>query len=253
MPKIATAGKIYVGLGSRGMNLQKVSSSSVSSFSPSDISGLRIWYKSDSLSLNDNDSVTTWTDSSGNANNATEATNPPIYKTNIINSKPVVRFDGTNDVLNFSNMTVTAFTLSAVVISRATHSYEGIFQCLSDSLGFVVLINGTGQYWGHRSGSGWIDDGTTIFTTGTPVIVTYSFAGGSKTTAANYRMHKNSTEVSTTLLNTIGGSDSANAIGRESTTFAQVDIPEILVYNSALSDSDRSNVVSYLNTKYAVF
>ena len=43
----------------------------------------------------DGDSITTWTDSSAAGNDATQATSSrrPIYKTNIIGSNPVVRFD----------------------------------------------------------------------------------------------------------------------------------------------------------------
>lgn len=43
-------------------------------FSPSDISGLSAWYKPESLQLNNNDPVSSWTDSSGNGYTLQQAT-----------------------------------------------------------------------------------------------------------------------------------------------------------------------------------
>lgn len=68
---------------------------------PGGIPGCVAWYKANAITgLVDNDPVTTWADSSGNARSITEATNKPLYKTAIVNGKPVVRFDGVNDILS---------------------------------------------------------------------------------------------------------------------------------------------------------
>jgi hypothetical protein len=52
--------------------------------------------KADAQALNDDDAVSTWTDSSGNGNDATQGTGSakPTFKTNILNGEPVIRFDG---------------------------------------------------------------------------------------------------------------------------------------------------------------
>ena len=49
----------------------------------------------------DNDAAGTWTDFSGNSRDATNSDSgeKPLYKTGIINGKPVFRFDGSNDCL----------------------------------------------------------------------------------------------------------------------------------------------------------
>lgn len=63
------------------------------------ISGLKAWFRADRIAgLNDGDLVTTWSDSSGNGNHATQATaaNKPTYKLNIFNGQPVVRFAATD-------------------------------------------------------------------------------------------------------------------------------------------------------------
>src|SRR5262245_37146172 len=57
---------------------------------PDQITGLVGWWKADSLALSDGAAVTSWSDSSGTGNTATQATGgvQPIYKTNILNGKP---------------------------------------------------------------------------------------------------------------------------------------------------------------------
>jgi hypothetical protein len=68
---------------------------------PSDVPNLIFWYKSDSLSLNDDDPVTTWADQSGWGRDITGPAPDitgvaPIFKTNILNGKPAVRWNGSN-------------------------------------------------------------------------------------------------------------------------------------------------------------
>lgn len=61
-----------------------------------------VWLKADAITgLVDNDPVALWIDSSGNNNDAAQATaaERPIYKTGIVNGLPIVRFDGVNDSL----------------------------------------------------------------------------------------------------------------------------------------------------------
>jgi hypothetical protein len=83
---------------------------------PDQIAGLKLWLKADSLSLSDGDPVSTWADSSGNGNDATQGTAGlrPLYKTNIVGGKPVVRFDGTDDYLALTGLNLTDFTAFVV-------------------------------------------------------------------------------------------------------------------------------------------
>lgn len=76
---------------------------------PDSMGGLKLWLKADAITgLNDGDPVGTWNDSSGNGNNAAQSTaaNKPTYKTSIINSQPIVRFDGSNDRLDISSIAI---------------------------------------------------------------------------------------------------------------------------------------------------
>jgi hypothetical protein len=70
---------------------------------PDTLSGLVNWWKADSLVLNDGDPVSTWNDSKGTNNLTGVTTARPLYKANIFGTKPVVRFDGTDDLMTFAS------------------------------------------------------------------------------------------------------------------------------------------------------
>lgn len=73
-------------------------------FEPTEISGLKGWWKADSINQADNTSVSAWLDSSGNEAHMyqSSATAQPTLQTNELNGYPVVRFDGTNDFMNLT-------------------------------------------------------------------------------------------------------------------------------------------------------
>lgn len=70
-------------------------------------SGIYLQYKADAITgVADGDPVNTWNDSSGNGRHATGSA---IYKTNIVNGLPAVRFNGINLSFAFPNLsTLTA-------------------------------------------------------------------------------------------------------------------------------------------------
>lgn len=66
----------------------------------------------------DDDPVTTWPDVSGSGNDAGQATAgaKPTYKTNILNGKPVVRFDGTADFMSLASLITAAGDATMVIV-----------------------------------------------------------------------------------------------------------------------------------------
>lgn len=102
-------------------------------FSPLSIPGLAFWgapefafqevARTTPASLN-NDPVGSWTDLSG-TNHATQSTlgKRPLIKTNIINSRPALRFDGVDDDLALSGLTLgTQATIFVVTQKSSTAS-----------------------------------------------------------------------------------------------------------------------------------
>ena len=75
-----------------------------------------IWLDASEITgLADGEACTTWLDTSGNARNATATgTAKPLYKTAILGAKPVLRFDGTDDLMNVTIPATAEFTLMVV-------------------------------------------------------------------------------------------------------------------------------------------
>lgn len=71
--------------------------------------------------LADNDPISTWNSSYGDNALSSTGSARPVYKTGIINSKPVARFDGSNDFMSFaSNITTGDYCHIGAVLKLPT-------------------------------------------------------------------------------------------------------------------------------------
>lgn len=96
--------------------------SSGGSLTPDQIAGLQLWYAANAITGKvDGDALTSWTDAGSQGKNLAEATNPPSYRTNVINSLPVVRFDGTNDTLTAASITAIAQPLTVFMVVKSNN------------------------------------------------------------------------------------------------------------------------------------
>ena len=240
-----------------------------STFVPTDISGLQLWLDATvglydattggSEVTTDGSAVARWEDQSGNGYDVTQGTaaNQPALKTSILNGKNVLRFDGSNDVLsNASNFAISGGSNRSVftVFNRATTALSVIVGWGSAGGSAGVSAQYSSEYFlrftsttkGYTNQSG-IDDWIiwSVIASG-DTLADYDafFNGGSAATP-------NSTQSTSTTLNTAA---SALYIGRgPATGFANGDLAEVLIYDSALSTSDREGVRDYLNAKWAVY
>ncbi len=234
---------------------------------------LKLWLKADAITgVADGGAVATWPDASGNAFDATEATNQPTLQTSEINGWPVVRFDGTNDNMevaagfnsatqNVAGITVLAvYETNADVLSRVIHiaTGTGIARFLFGPASLLDLTaiarRADGDTAAQNTSTGDMGPlGTPLLQTAVVNYATNSFA--------NYRT---GTAFPTSPI-TIPGTSGANtsntassvvaAIGSNSTAasaFLNGDIAEVVMFNSALSDADRKGVEIYLACKYAL-
>jgi hypothetical protein len=221
----------------------------VAPFDPSTIAGLKLWLKADSLALSDGAVVATWTDNSGTANNATQTgTAQPVYKTNIVNGKPVVRFDGVNDFMQLA----TEITLSADFILYAVYKTTGD-NCLVGAVAVNNQLFRVGEAGGNQLS---LYDGVGGTLSGTLSVSRSSWNLGfiRRPPTGGYQFFDASGNIG------IGGAGSptlkAGVIGAVESPpiglYTSGDVAEIILYDNQLASADVNAVRDYLKTKYAI-
>ncbi len=222
-------------------------------FSPSDLSGLNLWLKADSLSLNDGDPVSSWTDSSGKGNHATgTGANRPVFKTNIINGYPIVQFTNANtSYVDAPNGALTGITsaVSAFVVQRSTS--------LQNNAG---LSSNPGDAANQFNSPIAYGDGNVYFDLGNTTVGRVSAAwGGSTSTfyvwsfvagAGTMTIRRNNTN----LISSSGKTNAFTAGTKDLLVgyLESCDKAEVLVYNNALSTDNHLRVDQYLGVKYGI-
>jgi len=222
----------------KGLVVRGTTDSGVST-SPDLISGLLAWWKADALTLNNNDAVSSWLDSSGNGYSMVQATgaNQPIYKTNIVNGKPVVRFDATNDELAVSLSTTTSAGWTVFIV------YSG-----NTNGNPRRAIQGNGNWLlGPYQNSNQMYNGAFI-NSGTVSAGTFLLASGRQTSVGG-QFFKNST-----LIGTNGQASSNSTVWNLSTAGEPLDgdIAEAIIFSRPLSGYEMDSVEKYLGAKYAI-
>jgi hypothetical protein len=217
-------------------------------YPPTTISGLMLWFEAGQISgVADGGAVATWSDASGNGHDATQATGTkqPLYRSTgtLPNGKPVVVFDGVDDTLGLSATLGSAATVFMVCNPSAVAS------------AYLIGGNGSGNTPAIISGFSsksfeYFDSGDrqTLSASGTgfhvlSVVQTdgSSYAGwfdGASAFSASPTVN-----ISGKTLTTIGSAGGTS-------NFAGFSVAEIIVYNRALTTTERQQVESYLTAKY---
>jgi hypothetical protein len=226
------------------------------------VTGMSVWYDASdatTFTYSSSNIISQWSDKSGNSRNATQATTSqqPTRQTNVINGLPVVRFDGSNDYLEFTNILSgdTTFTVFWVLRPVAvTTGYKPSFAFLSNApdvdYGALHYINPSAQGASYPFGgnSGWGNYDNSGSYTANSVYLMEFIADGS-----TWKVFKAGTQEGT---NNTGGSPSYAktwiAAQNNPPRFSQFDFGEILVYNTALSAGDVTTNRNYLNAKWGL-
>lgn len=217
-----------------------------------------LWLDASKLGLADGADVSTWTDLSGNTNNATQTTtnNMPIMATGIINGKPVVRFRPTTP-----NRTQTYLQYDGSALINSGYSILSV--AARRSLGFKMILggtNGTGNqnlHWGWRDNTQftlaqWGNDiNRTLSVNTANTFSVFSSVRRSSTSPWGRAIFQDgavlgATDNNTTLLTSYDGA----SIGRLTTNYYDIDVAELILYSSALNEAQRLIVDNYLSAKY---
>lgn len=230
-------------------------------FSPLNISGLQGWYKSDAITgLNDGDALTTWLDSSGNGNSASQSTvaNKPLYKTAIQNGLPVVRFDGSNDFLDIASglgLTTASGATIFAVYSCSAATDNGLIDTSNTNPGTVntglgiTRLHSFSDTFFARAGSSANDITVASDTVVTMRIIRYRHVQATRElwwNGVSKGTNSNSVSIGTQQTAVIGRWFGGNSYPLSG------DIAEILVYNASLSDAQCTQIETYLTSKWGL-
>lgn len=251
-------------------------------FSPTDIAGLQLWLDATTGLFDattggnpvttDGSAISRWEDQSGNGLHLTSiSTARPILKTAIQNNKNVIRFDGINDLLSRSSSAQTFLSnktgASVFVVRKFAISpvnpvgFFGYRGTISGSGANMILIEGgrtanKPSIGGRRlptDGFVYIASGTNVSTTAFELqcgIIDYQntdiYLYINKVKEAQNLNFQSSGNIGTPtdiVLNAGQPTGSGPFNG---------DIAEIIVYDSALLDSNRQSVENYLYNKWGL-
>jgi hypothetical protein len=194
--------------------------------------------------------IATWADQSGNSRDASQsdATKKPTLVSNELNGLPVVRFDGSNDVLAVSVPLTAQATICMVAKKRsAPGAYVGVLVLSAyhgfgtsseiDAAGFGFYSTSSGDTW--RALGGTSNQWNIITLTLNSTALNCWFNGSAGT--------------SRTLLFSLASQSYTcylgawNAAGQSA---CDIDVAELLMWSSVLSDANRQSVEDYLTGRY---
>jgi hypothetical protein len=233
--------------------------------------------------------VARWEDKSGNARHATQATsgNRPLRKTAQQNGRDTILFDGSNDRLTVSGSASSLKFLHGsantvfIVVRCGTSSNPNFYGSIFDSTGDLATTGpGVFLWYDDRNSvprNDWLlyyiwNSGTSfppdpyvsgVETSNTLTANTYLSlmlsVDPTNATAANrvkHRINGGSATGSNTWTGTASTSNSKGSftIGSTETNVNPFfgNIAELIIYNTALSDSDRTSVETYLRNKWGL-
>lgn len=212
------------------------------------------------LALNDGDGVASWIDSVGGVDAA--QSNPsfrPTFKTNQFGGLPVVRYNGTNNVSQCGRPaamvaavdTAQIFTLVIVCRVVSAKSNGMVFGAANGGNAFQMTASGTamGRYNGGSSTLAYPDNGS-----GFKVMMmtsTKPYPTGSGTGLERQYLQGTCYAANVAPCPTTGGFNFAIGALAAGTLPANVDVAEIIMWNTQLSLEEGFTVVKRLCDKYS--
>lgn len=211
--------------------------------------GARLWLRADAGVVASAGRVSSWQDQSGNGNHATmsNANRQPFHVLGALNGKPVVRFNGAQSLYLTSVVSASNFTIFVAGKN-------------SDANGNFSMILGPG---GNSANDQlrW-ENGTQALMVGTGnrLPVTISTIGNTRTyhtlavryNAGTLTFYRDGSVTTSTKISPQGPWTTAQIGGWFSSYFMIGDLAEVLIYDTALSDTDRASTQSYLASKYGL-
>lgn len=203
--------------------------------------------------------ISVWRDIKNNAlqnNDATQsnANNRPTYQINAFNdSIPAIRFDGSNDYLNFDGTKLINSPYSIFIVDKRTssknHNYFIAGSGSAPNQNLVLGYNSNSSIM-HSHSSNDLTHAIAGYNQDVVRIHTFEFNMSGK---KYYLNGGESADESDNVTNPIGAFNSPT-IGRylAAPSYYQGDIAEIIIFNKILKRNERQAIEEYLSKKYEV-
>ena len=196
--------------------------------------------------------VTKWYDQSGNTRDAAQATlaNMPLYVASGQNSRPILRFDGTNDRMAAARATGAAITVLCAVQQRSSQVNKRVFSLGATDYSDIYTVVTTyafGYYSTQASGAYAIGGNASTFSLITLLISSASVAdvyvNGTISGGGGFAPSDGYTSNATLTIATSGNGNNSGAM----------DIPELVLCNAALSAPNRSAAETAANAYWSIY
>ena len=206
-----------------------------------------LWLRADlgTSSTADNTAVATWTDQSGAGTNASQgnAGNRPTFRTNQVNSLPVVRFNGSSSFFNCPSVFPTNSDYSKITVTRIANT--GVNNnIISGTSVHALFLGGTSSPQLYHSG--------TFVTSSTPITVgQFSLITGTFTHASRLgELFMNGSAAGSATTSTVNTDNTLQIGAFASGNLLNGDIAEAIAYRVLLNSAQRIIVENYLAAKY---
>jgi hypothetical protein len=200
--------------------------------------------RSSTITKDSSNLVSQWNDFSSQGNNISQATSSkqPLFVADVQNGKPVIRFDGSNDMLQRTTYVNGALTQPNTVFYVGKIGGNEDFTFASGTLGsensVLTTVSKLTMYAGSIYGA---DNAVTT-------LQQYTFLYN--TTSSTMRVNGTQTDTGSVGTHTMQGfTVGANYTDAQ---WSAIDVCEILVYNGTLSDTNRDKIESYLMEKWGL-
>lgn len=233
----------------RGGGLQIKTSNAA--FDPDSIAGLALdlFAESGTDTTTNNAAVASWTDRKGStAWTQSTGASKPLYKTSGIGGKPGVSFDGGDDGLDNSTVSIASGSLTCFLVCNPTQTDAGNHWAFDTTTGRLVLM----QTGNSVASAGWYDGSfhsIAAATTGAQILEWVLTSGG------NGQVFRNGTSLGTaayTAKGVSGISRVGGGIGALNSAAWGGIMSRLLIYTGALSAGNRSTIRAALGSYYGI-
>jgi len=208
--------------------------------------GLQTWHEADGITgLNNGDAISSVPDFSGNSRTLACSSSKPIFTTNVLNGKPAIVFDGTNNPLVYVGSTFVGkhvFILAAYDDANFAGNYMGLLSSNGGGVSDMAIL-------GNPSGTRFTDAFGLSGISYRKQNVSHAYNDMQAPMSGNISI----VEMSSSPSVSYNGGISLGAWWFDPSAKWKGPVLLCMIWNRELTDAERMRVLFYFNLKYAQY